>query len=149
MGATKRLLLAYCVLGTLLTLGAKPVFGQRECCDGDWWFKLKPQARQAYVFGYAVGYQHGHIDGCHEGAKGWPGREKLEYENDPGKKCLDQQLDFSKGTEYFAHAITNFYKRYPEDRSISIYEVLQQLGRGVSLEEVHAYPFMRPSRSNP
>jgi len=64
-------------------------------------------------------------------------------ENDPVNQCRHQGPDFSKNTDYFVKTITDFYKRYPEDREIDIGEVLEQLGRGLTLEEVHNHPFPR------
>jgi len=121
---------------------------QRACCQGDWWLKWKPTARETFVFGYTLGYGNGHSNGCFQGTKGWPGRSKLDVANDPTSKCLEQIPDFSKGTDFFVKSITEFYKRYPEDRDIYVAEVLEQLGKGLTLEEIHHYPFMRhaPSR---
>lgn len=141
---TRRWYLA-CFAVALSIIVAEPVSGQRECCEGDRWLKWKPAARETFVFGYALGYGEGHSNGCFQGTKGWPDRAKLDYENDPRRKCLEQQLDFSKGTDYFVKAITDFYTRYPGDRDIYINEVLEQLGKGLTLEQIHGYPFVRHS----
>jgi len=46
-------------------------------------------------------------------------------------------------TERVAKSITDFYKRYPEDRDVSIREVIEQLRKGLTLEQIHTYPFWR------
>jgi len=117
--------------------------GQRVCCEGDWWLKWGPKARETFVFGYTLGYSKGHQDGCQQGTKDWPAPIKPGIENDPERHCLNQEIDFSRGSDYFVKAVTEFYKRYPEDRDIYPNEVLEQLGRGLTIEQIHAYPFWR------
>jgi hypothetical protein len=142
-GIIKHSFFACFVTGVLLLLGDQQISGQRRCCEGEQWLTWNSKARETYVYGYAVGYGHGHRDGCFQGTKGWPEKGRLAVEDDPTAKCLKQQLDFSRGTDYFAQAVTDFYKRYPGDRDLYIDEVLEQLGKGQSLEQIHNYPFNR------
>ncbi len=95
------------------------------------------------MFGYVVGYSTGRWDGCAEVDKYSTRQANPADENDPTRQCRHEGPDFSKNTDYFVKAITDFYNRYPEDREIDIGEVLEQLGRGLTLEEVHNHPFPR------
>ena len=141
--STKRILVALILAAPLLLFSVRSLSGQRVCCQGDWWLKWTHDARETYVLGYTLGYSKGHGDGCQQGTKDWPAPVKGGIQNDPQRKCTKQEIDFSKGSDYFVKAITDFYKRYPEDRDIYPNEVLEQLGRGLTIEEVHNYPFWR------
>jgi hypothetical protein len=46
-------------------------------------------------------------------------------------------------TSQTVKSITDFYTRYPEDRDIYIREVIEQLRKGLTLEQIHNYPFWR------
>jgi hypothetical protein len=58
-------------------------------------------------------------------------------------KCLDQRLNFSKNPN-LSQDVTTFYKRYPENRIVFIQEILELIGKGWSLEEIHENPPFRP-----
>jgi len=135
--------LAVCILTV------KPLSGQRDWHQGDTWLGWKRDARVSYVFGYMVGYSTGRWDGCAEDAKDSTRKINLADENDPTNRCQHEGPDFSKGSDYFVNAITDLYKRYPEDRELDIGEVLEQMGRGLSVEEVHNHPFPRHAAPNP
>jgi hypothetical protein len=120
-----------------LTLAAVPVKAQRPCCQGDEWLKLNHDVREWYVIGYVSGYSDGHKDGCEHGLRGTGERDDAEH------RCTVRQLDFSKGTDFLIKSVTDFYTKYPDARDIYIYEILDALGRKLTLEEIHRYPFMR------
>ena len=132
-----------CVLLAYVILMSAALHAEGTVCAGDLWQRFTPKAREAFVDGYVLGSDIGHSEGCHQGTKGWPGRAKLDIADDPTMKCLEQLPDFSKGADYFVKAISEFYKRYPGDRNISVTDVLDQLAKGLTLEQVHNYPFMR------
>jgi hypothetical protein len=48
--------------------------------------------------------------------------------------------DFSRGSEYFAQQVTDFYTKYPENRILLMTEVLEALGDGKSIEDLHQHP---------
>ena len=56
---------------------------------------------------------------------------------------MQGQKDFSANTDELVDSITNFYTRYGDVRDVLPYEVLDSLGDGLSLEEIHKFPFMR------
>jgi len=49
----------------------------------------------------------------------------------------------SKGTTYWTQQVTDFYKTYAGDRDINVDEILEQMRNGLTLEQIHKYPFMR------
>jgi hypothetical protein len=133
------LFVCFAFLATL-TLVASPLRAQRICCQGDEWLKLNHQVREWYVIGYVSGYSDGHKEGCEHGL------QAQSAADDPGDyrhRCTEQQLDFSKGTDFLVKSLTDFYTKYPDARDIYIYEVLDSLGKNLTLEEIHKYPFMR------
>jgi hypothetical protein len=127
----------------LLVALALPLSAQRLCCQGDWWLKWSQSTREAYVFAYSLGYSEGHADGCNQTTKHLPAAIRTEYGDAARNKCTDEGLDFTKGSEYFANNITQFYKQYPKDKDIYIEEVLKLLAKGLTIEEIHNYPFPR------
>jgi len=107
------------------------------------WLKWTHDEREGYTFGYALGYSKGYGGGCRQGTKDWPVEVKGNVEDFPLNKCISKELDFSKGSDFLVKAVTDFYTMYPEDRDIYIDEVLDGLGKGLSLKEIHNYPFPR------
>lgn len=130
------------VAALMLTSGAAPA--QRDCCQGDWWLKWSQGQRETYFFGYATGYSDGFMRGCERGTEHWPVAVKGQL---PLDKCMAGRRDFSKGQVYFVQAVTEFYKGHPEVRDISPYEVMDLLAKGLSVEQIRKYPFMRHQAS--
>jgi hypothetical protein len=124
----------------LLTLGATPTQCQRACCEGDEWLKLSKGARETYVIAYVLAYSKGHADGCEQAFAHEP---KSDDRDESEHRCDTQDLDFSKGSDFLIGAVTDFYKRYPDSRDLYIYEILNALGKNLTLEEIHKYPFLR------
>jgi hypothetical protein len=119
---------------------------QRECCEGDSWLSWSQDHREAYVRGYTEGYYTGYNHGCQEGTKYASKSITPGLENFPINKCLDQELDLTRGTD-LSKEITTFYQQYPENRVVLIKEVLQELGKGRSIQEIHNHlPFPSASR---
>jgi hypothetical protein len=147
----RRALFACSILVAICIIHTVPVAGQRWWHQGDTWLKWKHDVREGYVFGYFVAYAAGHEDGCKQGGKNVFGGAKPASVSSNDQSCTQQDLDFSKGSEYFVKQISNFYTRYPGDREIDIGEVLPLLAKGLTLEEIHNHPFprRRPPPSNP
>jgi hypothetical protein len=127
----------------LSALGATSLLGQRAWHQGDTWMKWSRESRENFVFGYTSGYSTAYGNVCRRMAIAPDVNVKPGHENLPMNVCLQGQLDFSKGTEYFVNNITEFYKQYPGDRDIYIYEVVEQLADNLSLEQIHNHPFPR------
>lgn len=138
-----RLFLAGSLSLTVLMLGPNQSPAQRVCCQGDWWLKWSHEARETYVLGYMLGYSKGHADVCQQGTEDLPIPSQDGIENEPLHRCSEKEIDFSKGSDYFVKAISDFYTQYPDDRDIYPYEVLEQLGKGLTNEEIHRHPFWR------
>ena len=132
MKPEKRTVLACSVvLAGWMILTAAPLAAQRVCCQGDLWLKWNHGMRESYVWGYTEGYVKGHMDGCKQ------------------IQCSQEQVDFSKGSDSLVKSVTDFYIRYPKDRDIYIDEILDLLGKGLTLEEIHNHPFWRHQPASP
>jgi len=112
---------------------------QRTCCEGDTWLKWSQNRREAYVRGFIIGYTDGFLHACEEAASFAPRPTEPGFENFPLNKCLDRKWNFSKGID-LSKDVTAFYKRYPENRNLYFEEILEELGQGKSLEEIHRAP---------
>lgn len=134
---------------TLVVLLVKVAPGQRVCCEGDIWLKWSPEARKTYVWGFSSGYARGYESACRKMDELWTAPPGSGPENDPLKKCLAEEMGLSKSADYYADGVTDFYSRYPGDRDISIEEVVEQLAKGLTVEQIHRYPFWRHSPPGP
>jgi hypothetical protein len=90
------------------------------------WMKKRQESRESCLLGYSEAHK-GRADRCHQDPKQWPG-----------------QIN----TERIAESITNFYTPYSGDREIYLQEVIEQLGNGLSIEQVHRFAFMRRNSSS-
>jgi hypothetical protein len=73
----------------------------------------------------------------------WPVSGERASETDPLRECLAKETGLAESADHYAEAVTAFYTRYPHDRDISIEEVVEQFAKGLTVEQVHAYPFWR------
>lgn len=138
-GAARWLLIVPISLALLVS--ARPVPAQRDCCQGDWWLKWNKDQRKTYFYGYAIGYSNGFLRGCERGSAGSAVKgTELQPRFD---RCMEHERDFSRGPDYFVEAVTSFYTGHPEVRDIYPYEVLDLLGKGLSVEQIRRYPFER------
>jgi hypothetical protein len=114
------------------------------CCEGTIWLKASKDTKTAYVDGYVEGIMHGFGQGCLAGTKGVqasaPG-----IEGDPFRKCLAKGYTFSRTTDEYVKLITDFYRKYPDDRDMPISEVLVKLSQGLGFEQIHLEP--KPHRA--
>lgn len=127
-----------CVFAVVfLSLIAPLARAQRNCCEGESWLKWSTEHRNDYVRGYIRGYYGGYFQGCQEGTK--YSSATGQSEKSPVDNCLDRKLDFTKGIE-LSNEITRFYIRYPENRILLINEILEELGKGRLIEDIHNHP---------
>jgi len=113
---------------------------QRLCCEGDVWLRWTEDHREDYVKGYILGRAAGYSDACYRMAKYWPAPITLGDKKNPLSKCLKEMPDFSRGPEYFAQQVTDFCTKYPENRILLTTEVLEALGDGKSIQDLHQHP---------
>jgi hypothetical protein len=118
----KRVLFGCCVVIAASFFFAKPLMGQRAWLQGDMWLKWSHDARESYVLGYFEGSTADHTQ---------------SHEQNSSPQVLEVD------TAQMVKSITDFYTRYPEDRDIYIREVIEQLRKGLTLEQIHNYPFWR------
>lgn len=132
---------------TLAVLAARVSRGQGNLHEGDIWLQWSQGAREAYVYGFSAGYGGGYESACRLMDKLWPGPKGVDADNDPLKKCVTKETSLSRSADYYADAVTGFYKRYPGDHDIDIDEVLELVAKGLTIDEIHRYPFWRRSPS--
>lgn len=121
----KRTFFGCCVLAATLAFVPSPLLAQRVWHQGDTWLKWSREARESYVLGY---FERAADSGTHG--------------------CGENQLPAQEAnTSQMAKSITEFYARYPGDRDIFIREVIKQLVKGQTLEQIHNYQFWRRSPS--
>jgi hypothetical protein len=113
---------------------------QRLCCEGDTWIKWTEEHREDYVRGYILGSSEGYSQACYKMASYWPSPVVVSDKNNPISKCLKHMPDFAKGPGYFAQQITQLYALHPEDRILLTTEILEALGKGKSLQDIHEHP---------
>jgi hypothetical protein len=127
-----------CCLG--LALGvflSNPTDGTRVGQEGEQWLKMSPELRQIYSSAYILGATGGFERGCIAGTKNIKSRLPGP-ENDPLHKCLEQSPHLSDTTK-IGETVTTFYIRYPSDRYLYIQDIIDALGRGMSVEEIHRH----------
>ena len=125
-----------------LAIAPVPRAGQRMRDQGDIWFTWNQTERENYVYGYTSGYYHGFGNSCLRSV------EDLHFNSTPPqpgphKICMDGDKQFFRGNDDPVDLIDDFYTRYPDVHDISPAEVLDLIGDGLSLEQIHKYPFMR------
>jgi hypothetical protein len=126
---------------------ASPLCGQRDRRMGDIWLKWNLKEHQLFVSGFILGYVNGNENGCAVGTANWPIQPGTEYEAERLRKCREN-VDFSRHADEFIALVTDFYRRYPNDRDLNPEEILEQLGKGLTLDQIHHHPFMgHPSPS--
>ena len=113
---------------------------QRLCCEGDTWIKWTEEHREDYVKAYILGRSEGYSDACYKVVSYWPSPVVLNDKNNALSRCLKQMPDFSKGPEYFARQVTQLYTSYPEHRILLTTEILEALGSGKSIQDIHEHP---------
>jgi hypothetical protein len=130
----------------LLPVSSGSLSGQRTCCAGDEWLKWSATERNTYVYGYTAGFGHGLIEGCKRGTRDM--RVTVERVADlPLNKCMETQPKFADA-DYLVKSVTDFYERYPDFRDIYPFEVLDQLGTGLSVDEIQKASFFRHKPAN-
>lgn len=132
-------------VATLAVPVARVTRAQRDIREGDIWLKWSQAAREAFVYGFSAGYGDGYENSCRLMDELWTGPKGVDADNDPLRKCFAKETSLQQSADYYADAVTDFYTRYPRDRDIGIDEVLEQLAKGLTVEQVYHYPFPRHS----
>jgi hypothetical protein len=112
-------------------VASAPLAGQRGWHQGDTWMKWNDSSRQAWFMGYAEGYTKARVELCEELFRA---EAKAESSANP---CAAGTLDLSKGCDHFTKEMTEFYKRYPQDRDLYLDEVMEQLAKDLTFEQIH------------
>jgi hypothetical protein len=151
---SRRTLAASAFIILLLLSAPCLLWPQRLCCEGDTWIKWTEEHREDFVRAYILGNSEGYSQACYKMASYWPSPVVVSNKNNPLSQCLKRMPDFSKGPEYFAKQITQLYTLHPEDRILLTTEILEALGKGKSLQDIHQHPpfpmqSLSPASSSP
>jgi hypothetical protein len=137
MGTAARILCLSLQTLVLFVIFPNPTGGERVGREGEVWLKMGSETRNTYAVAYVLGFSAGFERGCSQGTKGihatLPGPE-----NDPTHICRQQELQFPN-TDSLAMSVTNFYRKYPDNRYLSITDVMNAFGSGMSAEEIHKH----------
>lgn len=110
---------------------------------GNWWLKLDANQRDAYVWGFMMGYHQGYLSGCDTSIQALPTSVSAADRISARAGCDPRTR--SAEDDVLVRELTEFYRRYPADRQLMVPDVLEQLLKGATLGQVHNYPFMRRS----
>jgi len=119
-----------------------------SCCEGTLWLKASKDSRTSYVGGFIEGLTRGFGQGCLSGTRDIEA-SKPGLDADPLRNCLTKSYTFSRDTEEYVKLITDFYRRYPDDRGMPTSDVLLKLSRGLGLEQIHLEAKLHRASSNP
>jgi hypothetical protein len=137
-------LIAACLLASVtIALLAAPVPPQGP--DASWWLGMGAQRQRAYVWGYMMGYERGHWSGCGDAIDSLPPGTSAADRNSARAGC-DPKLRGAKD-DLLVKEVTEFYKRYADDREVALPDLLEQLLKGLTPEQAHDYPFIRRSHA--
>ena len=88
------------------------------------WLKWGNQTRLAYVSAYLHGQGRGFRDGCILAQGLYSAGEPSGL---PGETCVARAPSYSRNLEDYVAKITEYYRSYPGDRNVPIFEVLEGL----------------------
>lgn len=127
------------LIGTLLfTLGTVVVWqrsSQAHGTDGYAWLSWNNDARQFYILGFLQAYLRGFVQGCLAADDIAIPRWTVKEIN----ACEDKQMRYSRDLQILITEITQFYKEYPEDRSLELDVLLMQFSdqKNRSPKQIH------------
>jgi hypothetical protein len=100
------------------------------------WLQWTSPQRESYVIGWFRGMDEGFMRGCTSGLDANKERnpdEDLRF----GKECMSRSPLRGSNPDRCAGLVTQFYRKYPEQRLIRVEEILIELAKGHNVEEVH------------
>ena len=114
-----------------------PSRGDRTGSEGVVWLSMSPELRNMYTTAYVQGFNSGYDLGCENGTL-TARPSGRGFENDPVHVCNGKALTFGNTTK-ITESVTEFFKRYPGDRYLYIEDIINALGREMTLEEIHKH----------
>lgn len=144
MGKNKVRIVFLALLGAALLAApaTRDASAQRSRREAKIWLRWSPDERQGYVWGFSVGHAEGYEKACRLMDGLWPVGVK-RGQSDPLRICFAKEVGLSRGANYYAESVTEFYKRYPGDQDIMPGEILEQLAKGLTLDQIYRHSFPR------
>jgi hypothetical protein len=108
--------------------------------DGSAWLKWSEKTRELYVTAYVHGLMRGYSRGCEAGIRSTTptiDSARLPIASD---KCWTSFPISTQDSIKLIGSITQFYKEYPDQRSIHASDVLLALHEGRSIQQIHDQP---------
>jgi hypothetical protein len=99
------------------------------CCEGDEWLSWDAHTRSIYIRAYIRGNVEGYAHGCAE--------MNSPYTMEAAQGCSDRAMIRSRDSSHFEDRITEFYKKFPQQKFSRISDILIGLYAGKTLEEIH------------
>jgi hypothetical protein len=124
------------LLVLLLAIAVNPgsSLGATPTAEGEAWLKWSDETRLAYVSAYFSGHARGFRDGCEDA-------ERIHAGGKLKGPCTAEPPVYSKMLEDYAGMVTEFYRSYPTDRSVPIYQLLDGMSdkRNLTIQQMHEY----------
>jgi hypothetical protein len=105
--------------------------------EGDDWLKWDRTTRLTYLGAYVLGIQKGFQDGCNAGISAVSPHIKYADDVEATKRCWKTFPITDHDSKDFVDPITAFYRKYPQQRSVSISQILLRLYAGEDLTQIH------------
>jgi hypothetical protein len=132
--------LTIAVIGiSLLCTCSFRVRAAQDGSEGEEWMKWSISVRQVYVRAYVQGLMNGFNRGCDEGVSSAQPKAKGDAVLQYMIACLSHSPVSQRDSMKMVDQITDFYSRYPTQRSINISDVLLGLHAGLSVEQIHRH----------
>jgi hypothetical protein len=135
------LVLSSTLLVVLYSLSAKGGSGPQT--PAELWLSWNSDARAEFVWGYLSGFVEGKRAACSFYADKitlYTPNKPVSPEELPRQACLNALPDFPKPSKEYVDGITNYYKKYPNDRQAGMSRVLLELAspQGLTIDQIHA-----------
>ena len=104
--------------------------------EGDEWLKWGNNTRKIYVRAYAQGLEVGFLRGCDQAVGGAKPRPRAAVALENLDECASH-VPSDRDAMKMVSAVTTFYTKYPDQRSLDISDILLGLYAGSSLNQIH------------
>ena len=106
------------------------------------WLSWSSDAKEEYVWGYLSGFIEGKRVACSfytDAVAPYTPNRPVPPEELPRQACLLALRDFVKPSKEYVDTITNYYRKYPNDREAGMSRILLESATppGLTIEQIH------------